>query len=261
MNEQEFRELSAAHALHALSSDEEQTFLAALSAHPEWLHIVECDRESAAAIGEGISAVIPPPAVRSALLEAIADTPQLGADAGRVVDQVEPVPFQEPHVDPSDQPTRRSKRRAGWFALAASLAVLLALAITPWARESLVPHDPISDALASIESAPDASTASVQFGTKGQATLHWSAAEDLAIVVAEGLPSIDANRDFELWIVRGDEPISLGVVQAEARDDIAVIAAGFEPGDAIAVTIEERGGSPTGAPTSDPILVIASTEA
>ena len=56
MNEQEFAELSAGHALGALSGDDERAFRDALAAHPEWQHIVDLDLRTA---GELADAVLP----------------------------------------------------------------------------------------------------------------------------------------------------------------------------------------------------------
>ena len=43
MNEQEFAELAAGHALHALSPEDAEAFGSARRLHPEWEHHVEAD--------------------------------------------------------------------------------------------------------------------------------------------------------------------------------------------------------------------------
>ncbi|MGO3146405.1 MAG: anti-sigma factor [Leucobacter sp.] len=257
MNENEFRELSAAHALHALPPNEEQEFSAALVAHPEWQAIVDVDRETAAALGAVSGDVTPPASARSTILDAIATLPQ---DATEAESDVLPVEMLIRPKLPNQQkrPLHAGVRRAMWFALAASVAVLLGLTITPWMRASLTPPNPVEVALEQVEAAPDATTASTKIEGGGQATLHWSAATDQAVFLAEGLPGLDTDRDFELWIVRGEDPISLGVITVDESRDAAVLPDGFEVGDAIAITVEDRGGSATGAPTTDPIVVVAS---
>ncbi|MFV4914435.1 anti-sigma factor, partial [Microbacterium lacticum] len=72
MNVHEFAELSAGHAVAALSPEDEQAYQDALAAHPEWRGIVEADAETAAALAEGAAPVSPPLGARSALLRAIA---------------------------------------------------------------------------------------------------------------------------------------------------------------------------------------------
>ena len=72
MNEQEFAELAAGHALYALSPDDERAFETARRQHPEWEHLVTADAETAAVLAESVSDVAPPPGLRSALLAQIA---------------------------------------------------------------------------------------------------------------------------------------------------------------------------------------------
>jgi anti-sigma-K factor RskA len=56
--------------------------------------------------------------------------------------------------------------------------------------------------------------------------------------------------------VRGDEPVPAGVFDADAGDTTALLEGAMHEGDVIAVTVEPAGGSPTGQPTSDPIIAI-----
>lgn len=276
MNEQEFRELSAARALHALSVDEEQRFSSAFAQHPEWHQIVREDQDTAAALAEASDGIEPPPSARASLLDLISNSPQFGAakesnqtpeaaetesgvgDAVRESAPALETGEDQPASAPAD-PARGRRRVAGWFALAASVAVLLTGALVfPWGQLS-EPKDPVTMALQQVESASDAEVAGAELPDGSTAALHWSAKVQLAVFVTEGMPGAPADRDYELWIVRGDRPISVGVVRVDGKGAAAILAPGFMPGDAIAVTVEDRGGSPTGAPTTDPIMVIATT--
>ncbi len=71
----EFADLSAGHALGALSAEDAVRFSAARSAHPEWEEIVAQDELTAAVLAEGVAPVAPPVDVRSRLLAAIAVPP------------------------------------------------------------------------------------------------------------------------------------------------------------------------------------------
>lgn len=265
MTEQEFRELSAAHALDALTPEEELAFANALETHPEWGAILDADREAAAGIGAGVPEVVPPAPVRAAILDAIAGLPQAAPGTPSVPPPpAAPAPAAAPaagapggNAAEPGSASRRARGRAGWFALAASIVVLLGLGLSPWARESLFPQDPVATALERVEAAPDARSATGTTDTAARGTLHWSDAERRAVFVLDDLPKATPEHDYELWIVRGERPISLGVVRPEGSRT-AVIAKGFHPGDTLAVTVEERGGSPTGAPTTAPILAISS---
>ena len=68
-----------------------------------------------------------------------------------------------------------------------------------------------------------------------------------------------AGKDFELWIIRGKEaPVPAGLLRAGqsgtvlASIDPRLLAGGA---DALAVSVEPQGGSPSGAPTGDIVLV------
>ncbi|WP_336660154.1 anti-sigma factor [Leucobacter sp. USHLN153] len=292
MNEQQFRELSAARALHALVPDEEQAFSRALAAHPEWQSIVDVDRDTAAALGATAPEIAPPAAARGAILAMISSTtqfeaplrPEATAQQAQPAPQLEASPQLEQQkqaeqpaqperarnlppelagadddVDDAEQTFSRPRRRAAWFALAASVAVLLVIALALPIGGMRAPRDPVSLALQQVGSANDARTVSAEMPGGGEATLHWADSVDEAVFVAEDMPAAPEAHDFELWIVRGEQPISLGVVRANNDGGAAVVAEGFEPGDALAVTVEEAGGSPTGLPTTDPVVVVAST--
>lgn len=270
MNEQHFRELSAARALHALSAEEEQAFSRALAEHPDWQAVVDEDRETAAALGAATPEVAPPAFARATILDLISKTQQFdpidpSADPADPTSGSDPDPALASAPPPargarSNAPAgsgRGRRRAAGWFALAASVAVLLTGALVfPWG-DIVGPKDPVSVALQQVEAARDAQVASAELPDGATAALHWSTHAQQAVFVTEGMRGAPAKHDYELWIVRGDRPISVGVMRIDRDGSAAMLAPGFEPGDALAVTVEEEGGSPTGAPTTDPIMVVA----
>jgi len=82
MNEQEFAELAAGHALHALSPDDESRYREALAEHPEWEGVALVDAAVAASLAEGVGRVAPPLTMRSTLLARIGSLPQVPPVAG-----------------------------------------------------------------------------------------------------------------------------------------------------------------------------------
>lgn len=270
MNEHEFRELSAARALHALSPEQERAFTVALAAHPEWQPIVDEDRETVACLSAELPEVAPPESARAAILAQIGQTPQ----CDRVSDDRDAgdrVPGDEASAGSADEIWHlaggseedaelgpRSRRRAVWFTLAASLAVMLAISLSvPWGAVAPQP-DPVAVALQQIESAADADAVVARLPDGATGALHWSDEARAAVLVTEGMHEAPDGHDYELWIVRGEQRTSLGVMRVESDGGNAVLASGFEPGDALAVTIEEKGGSPSGEPTTDPLFVLPS---
>jgi anti-sigma-K factor RskA len=76
------------------------------------------------------------------------------------------------------------------------------------------------------------------------------------VLVADGLPELPNDRTFELWFVRGTQPIAAGTFDASGSVTTAELSGTMQPGDTIAVTIEQAGGSPDGNPTTKPIIAI-----
>jgi anti-sigma-K factor RskA len=70
------------------------------------------------------------------------------------------------------------------------------------------------------------------------------------------------ERDFELWAIHGTEPpVSMGVVPVDARAEIEMPQdMPFTEGTVLAVSIEPRGGSPTGGPTG-PVVAMGKATA
>src|SRR5690242_3125734 len=76
-----------------------------------------------------------------------------------------------------------------------------------------------------------------------------------------GAPPIDANRNYELWLISDklqNRPRSLGVIGASEFTSRALLA-GYDSEvintATYAVTVEQSGGSPDGAPHSQPVFI------
>ena len=254
MNVNEFAELAAGHALHALSPEDQQAYEAALATHPEWTAIAEADAATAAELADGVAEVAPPAHVRQALLATI---------ASRTADRAE-TPGQDPGTGGPPAPNTEaiqtvSRRRwtRGLLALAASLVLLVALG-TGVAMIGDRLYEPAAvAALNEIESAPDAQNITAQVDGGGHATLQWSDDVGKAVVVTEGVKELDADEAYELWFARDGVMVSAGVFTTdEDGSATTLLNAPIEEGDAVAITVEEEGGSPTGQPTSDPITTL-----
>ncbi|PVE94946.1 anti-sigma factor [Microbacterium sp. TPD7012] len=265
MNEQEFAELAAGAALNALSPDDARRFDDALVAHPEWRAIAEADAETADLLSASATPVSPPPGIRAALLAQIAVTPQ----NSEPTTPVEPVATdvladERPRVDESSandaekdrapSPKRRWSRVV--FALAACLAVLVGVGIGAVALNGQLNRPASVVALEQIQSSSDAEQASVELPSGGSATAHWSASAGAAVLVTDGVPAPADGKTYELWYVRGDDAIPAGVFDVEDGRATAALEGDMHAGDVIAVTVEQAGGSPSGTPTSDPVIVI-----
>ncbi len=72
------------------------------------------------------------------------------------------------------------------------------------------------------------------------------------------------EKDYELWAIEGaNAPISMGVVPINAKAEVKIPAAamtGFGAGTILAITLEQKGGSPTGAPQGPLVAKGAATQ-
>jgi anti-sigma-K factor RskA len=72
------------------------------------------------------------------------------------------------------------------------------------------------------------------------------------------------DKDYELWYIKGDAPaVSMGVLPVNERREIpldAAAKAGIEAGTVLAVTLEQKGGSPTGV-AQGPIVAVGKVTA
>ena len=260
MTEDDFAELASGHAHHALSDADERRYLDALAAHPEWAERAEAEQRTAAALAETLAAVEPPAGLRTDLLARIAHTPQ----QPQAADEPEPgVVTSQAQADIPAAPEETTAVEPRWgrrlFALAASLVLLVALGVGTVAVVSQTLRPAAVIALDEITGAPDAEEATVELADGGTATAHWSDSLGSAVLVTDGLSDLDASQTYELWYVRGDTPVSAGVFSPEDGVATAQLAGAMHAGDVIAVTVEQAGGSPSGVPTTDPIVAIPTT--
>lgn len=159
------------------------------------------------------------------------------------------------------QAIQRRTWTRGMFALVASIALLVGIGWGVGAVTDALRTPPAVATLAQIEAAPDAQEATSELSGGGEATLHWSPSLGEAVIVASGLPEIEADRTFEMWFLRDGTPVSAGTFDSADGEATALLAGAIQTGDGVAVTVEQEGGSPDGAPTTDPIVAIVPAEA
>ncbi|GAB3602614.1 anti-sigma factor [Microbacterium aureliae] len=265
MNEQEFAELAAGYALHALSPDDLARFEAARAQHPEWEELVGADAATAAALSDTVRDVSPPEELRARVLAQVAALPQ--DESAAVVDGIavpprppapSPVEPREPAPDTAMiQAVSRRNWTRGLFGLAASLVLLVALGFGAVTLNEYLSRTPATIALAEIEDAADMRSATADLSGGGTATAYWSDELGKAVFVSDSLPAIADDQSFELWLVRDGDPISVGVYDPpRGREATVLLDDAVQAGDVIAITVEPEGGSPEGVPTTDPIAAI-----
>lgn len=220
--------LTGAYALDALDGGELERFQA---------HLDECDScpTEAAELRSTATRLValvertPPVALRERVLQAADRTAQL------------PPP-------PISLADRRPRRRA----MAAVGGVLAAAAVAAGALFVVLPDDQLD--VQDVLAAADARTLTAEVAGGGTAELIFSPSRDAAVVIMEGSAAPPEGKTYQAWVLEDGvavpadtfEPTGDGVVEHLVED--ADAATGF------AVTVEDDGGSPTGQPTTDPIV-------
>lgn len=77
-----------------------------------------------------------------------------------------------------------------------------------------------------------------------------------AVVLADGVTALPADRTYQLWVVRpeGISSLGLGPAASAAAGSWARPVTGLRPGDTVAVSVEPRGGSRQ--PTTTPVAAV-----
>lgn len=222
--------LAAEFVLGLLSPEEHQAMAARLASDPAFRRDVAFWRAHFSGLDDEFATVPAPPGVLGA-----AESRLFGArDEHRAM--------------------RFLDRLAVWRALAGA-AVLVAIVAAGVAVFSLrQPSIPASPQLVAALQAPGST---VEFVAAYNATTGT-----LRLVGLSGQPV--AGRDYELWYIEsGKSPVSMGVVPVDQRTTISLTAAAraaMSPGTILAISLEPKGGSPTGQPTG-PIVAKGATAA
>jgi anti-sigma-K factor RskA len=274
----EWRALAAAYAIDALDADERQAFDAHRATCAECRALVESYSPAVAGLGLAVDAEQPPASLRARTIARAAAQPQPARGEA-------PIPgIRLPQSRAVPVPAAR--RAPSWWMVGAGLAAALALGVYSLSlRQQLtVLRDLVAQASAEVQ-AVRAELASVRRDSSHLATVLnvLSAADvhrvDLAgqdrargatarayvsqsrglMFSADHLPALAAGHVYQLWVLKGQTPVSAGVL-TPARDGSASATMPM-PNDvtpasitAVAVTDEP---SPQGSPTPTmPILLV-----
>lgn len=132
-------------------------------------------------------------------------------------------------------PVKRPVRGYIGWALAAGLAALL-----------LIPHLLVQPA------AP--TPVAILASSAGQQNGQWVVSVDMStrslLLTPLSAPDLTADHSLELWAIPpGGKPRSLGLLSTQQPTQLTLAAKMPDPGYTLAISLEPRGGSPTGQPT------------
>jgi anti-sigma-K factor RskA len=216
-------------------------------------HLAECEtcavevaeyRETVTRLADGAWSV-PPPRMREQVLTRAAATPQLPPHGHRRV---------------ATSPVSR------WRRLAAAAAVIGVLgagaAATTYAvqeqrladqRVAAATAQQRADRIQEVLAAPDAALRAGELTGGGRVTVVVSDSVDAGVVVLADAPPPGPERAYQLWVLQGTTPISVGLLAA-GQSQATELIEGVRGRDAFAVSLEPASGSPV--PSTTPLVGI-----
>jgi len=277
-NREQLRELASLHALGVLSKDERAELAAAIAGDPELAAEVRELEDTAGALGSAAPQIDPPARLRAKVL-AVAG---IEADAGGASPSGGSVtPFRSAAAPAAAR--GGSRALPGW--LAAAAALVLASGLGLWAlqlRTSLEAmnarvekaeqdvvdmrrtlgqaeeHTRVLQAHNNVLFAPDTLRVDLagQPVAPGAKARAFMSRQSGVVFTADALPSLPADKAYQLWVIADGKPVSAGLVTPDSSGHAAQLfpmPSNLVALQAVAVTIEPAGGVP--APTGDKVLV------
>ncbi len=270
-------DLAVGYALYALDPAERASFE---------VHLQGCSSCAAAVASLLVVAgelavavpVAPPAALRTRVLDLIAQTPQDAAPGP--MDELAAVPAELAADSTDDGPDRRGdrtdvaaseqasdgsvvelsrwRRRTSVIGLAAAAAAVVAVGLGVRVAGLNAQLDTLTaqqSDLTNVITADGAVTASAPLADGGRATVVLDPTSGKAALVAGSLAEPPAGRTYQAWFIEGDSAQSAGTFTPGPDGRAVVLLTGrASTGQTFGVTIEPAGGSP--APTTTPILAV-----
>ncbi|GAA1836237.1 anti-sigma factor [Luedemannella flava] len=128
------------------------------------------------------------------------------------------------------------------FALGAAAAVVLAASVGVVLQTRVNAERDRADRIAAVIAAPDARLVSSPAAGGGTVSIAYSAARGQAVVTASDLAGIDADRAYQLWLIKDGTPTSVGLLASGAADGVRLID-DVTGAQTLGVTNEPAGGS------------------
>lgn len=253
-------ELLPFYVLDALNDEERELVESYLADHPEARELMNDLHSGASALPYGIAPVEPPRQVKESLMA------RVNADAAARVHSAVQIP---------PQPSRR----ASWFeslfqvfSLGAAVAaiiwvIVLNMQVSRLQSEIAGLHNTLAaqsnsleQIIANLPKSPPSNVITVSVkGTDVQPHAHGQLIADpkeqSAVLVISGLPKLEANKTYQVWLIEGNKPVSAGLLTVDENGQGVVIVTSEEAISsfkALAISIEPEGGSPQ--PTGDIVV-------
>ena len=149
---------------------------------------------------------------------------------------------------------RPSAARRRWVtlgvaaAVAAGIALPTSIAVQSHSQQQQLQAE--ADVVAQMVADPTSRVLRAEVEGGGEVSALVSA--DRVFLSTSEMADADADSDYQLWVIDGEQISSLGLMRPEDGSTSALVEAGS--GSTLAVTVEPRGGSEQ--PTTDPIVAV-----
>ena len=274
--------LAAEYALGTLDADERAQVETMMEADREFAGLVQAWEFRLGVLNQMVGSVEPRPLVWDNIKRAIGHET---AQAPLLLPEAPPPPPPEAFAEPEAAPAVdfanvvRLSRKARRWRNVASVLTALAAALIAMIGLQLYSPDLLPDAMrpaprtriVEVKAPPVATPQPAPSAPQYVALLQGQAGGPAFILTVDGAtknftvrklgaPPIDAGKSYELWLISdklGGRPRSLGVIGTNdftARPLLASYDTDAVTGATYAVTVEQAGGSPDGAPHSTPVF-------
>jgi len=146
------------------------------------------------------------------------------------------------HGPATDTVAIQAQSRRNWGRViggfAASLVVLTGVGFAVGTINERFHLSPQAAALADVQDATDAASATVKVIGGGIATAHWSDDAGLLVLITKRMPEIGAGETRAVWVMRDGDPVVAGTFDADDAGSATLVVDDWKPADALIVTVE-----------------------
>jgi hypothetical protein len=245
-----------AYVVNALEPDEREEFEAHLAVCPTCSREVVEFGETAAELSVLASATQPPAGLRRSILSAIAEVrplpPEPAAEAAATPGPAGPPVPAEAGRPVDELALRRQRRRTRILSVLVAAAMLAAVALggvvytLAQSREAQVAQQAAETELLT---APDVETYSATMKDGGQISFVVSRSLDRAMFIGKDLPTVGADRTYQLWTLEGERAIPDNLV-AGGGDRQQFFRETLSGVTGLAVSVEAAGGAQQPTPST-----------
>jgi anti-sigma-K factor RskA len=230
--------LVGAYALDAVTPEERDVFEQHLPTCAACREELEGLQATAARLAVAVASP-PSPELRTRVLEAVARSSQQRPRVAAVL----------------AGPWRRWA--PGLLAAAAVLAIVGSLSAYVVERGRAQEAEAQQAAMSAVLAAPDAEVQEQTLDGGARLRVVSSSSLGQAVVASAEMPAAGDGKDYEVWSVGEDGPVSVGLMEPGPDGKASVqLVDDLDDATALAITVEPEGGSPDGMPSSTPIVQV-----